>query len=200
MAFDKLGSDESIEKAVASLKANGIEAFVVENGEQAKQKALEMIPEGAEVMNMTSVTLDAIGLTEEIMSGRNSVRKKLMSMDRTKHGSEMKKLGIAPDYAVGSVHAITEDGKVLIASASGSQLPAYAYGAGKVIWIAGTQKIVKNLEEGMKRIYEYTLPLEDQRARIAYGVGSGVNKLLVVNKEFAPGRITLILVKEKLGF
>lgn len=199
--FDKLAGDSSIKKAVSSLKANGIEALVVENSKEAKKKVLELIPKGSEVMTMTSVTLDAIGVTQEINSENyNSVRKKLASMDRNKHGSEMKKLGAVPDYVVGSVHAITEDGKVLVASASGSQLPAYAYGSSKVIWVAGTQKIVRNIEEGIKRIYEYTLPLEDERARKAYGVGSGVNKLLIINKETVPGRITLILVKEKLGF
>lgn len=101
---------------------------------------------------------------------------------------------------MGSVHAVTQDGHILIASNSGSQLPAYAYSAAHVIWVVGTQKIVKNIEEGMKRIYEYCLPLEDARAQKAYGVGSAVNKLLIVNVEKVPGRITIILVKEKLGF
>ncbi len=99
------------------------------------------------------------------------------------------------------MHAVTEDGKVLIASNSGSQLPAYAYGSGHVIWVVGAQKIVKNLDEGIKRIYEHSLPLESERARKAYGVpGSAVNKLLIINKEIIPGRITMILTKEKLGF
>lgn len=197
--FDKLASNSSIQKAVSSLKANGIEALVVENGSEAKKKVLELIPKGSEVMTMTSVTLDAIGVTQEINSENyDSARKKLMSAGSK--GSEMKKLGAAPDYVVGSVHAVTEDGKILVASATGSQLPAYAYGSSRVIWVAGTQKIVKNMEEGIRRIHEYTFPLEDERARKVYGMGSGVNKLLVVNKEFVPGRITLILVKEKLGF
>ena len=200
--WSQLASESSIEKAVSSLKVNGIEAVVVENGESAKKKILEIIPEGSEVMNMTSVTLDAIGVSSEITkSGRfKPVRNKLTSMDSKTQGLEMKKLGSAPEWVVGSVHAVTEDGKVLVASASGSQLPAYAYGASKVVWIAGTQKIVKNMEEGIKRIYEHSLPLEDQRARKAYGIGSSVNKILIFNKEFVPGRVILILVKEELGF
>jgi hypothetical protein len=200
--WNQLASESSIEKAVSSLKVNGIEAVVVENGENAKKKILEIIPEGSEVMNMTSVTLDAIGVSREITeSGRfKPVRNKLISMDSKTQGLEMKKLGSAPEWVVGSVHAVTEDGKVLVASASGSQLPAYAYGASKVVWVAGTQKIVKNMEEGIKRIYEHSLPLEDQRARKAYGIGSSVNKILIFNKEFVPGRVILILVKEELGF
>ena len=202
MAWETLASDKSIDRATEALKANGISAIVVENGAEAAKKVFELLPEGAEVMNMTSVTLDTLNISKEIMeSGRfDSVRKRLMSMDGNTQGSEMRKLGAAPDLAVGSVHAVTEDGKVVIASATGSQLPGYAYGAGKVIWVVGTQKLVRNLDEAMKRIQEHTFPLEDARARKVYGVGSNVSKLLIINKEFAPSRITLIFVKEKLGF
>lgn len=198
----QLASEAKIEKTILALKENGIEAFVVENGEEAKKKVLELLPKGAEVMKMSSVTLDTINLSKEIEESErfNSVRKKLLSMNKEKQGSEMRKLGAAPEIAVGSVHAVTEDGKVLIASASGSQLPAYAYGSGKVIWVVGTQKIVKNTDEGIKRIYEYSFPLEDERARKAYGMGSGVNKMLIINKELNAGRIILIFVKENLGF
>ena len=198
----QLANESKIERTVSALKANGIDALVAENGDEAKRKILELLPAGAEVMDMTSTTLDTIGISKEIQdSGKfNSVRKKLFSMDRKTQSSEMRKIGSAPDWAIGSVHAVTEDGNVLIASASGSQLPAYAFGAAHVIWVVGIQKIVKNIEEGMKRIYEYSLPLESERARKAYGVpGSSVNKLLITNKEM-PGRITLIFVKENLGF
>ena len=200
--WETLASEESISRTVAALKANGITAVVVENGEEAKKKVFEILPKGAEVMTMTSATLDALGISTEIMeSGRfNSVRKKLNAMNWKTQLAEMRKLGAAPDWAVGSVHAVTEDGKVAVASATGSQLPAYAYSSGNVIWVVGTNKIVKNLDEAFERVYKHTLPLEDARARKVYGFGSGVNKLLIVNKEFAPGRITLIFVKEKLGF
>ena len=197
-----MANESKIERTISALKANGIDALVAENGEEAKRKILERLPVGADVMSMTSVTLDAIGISKEIQdSGKfNSVSKKLFSMDRKTQSSEMRKIGSAPDWAIGSVHAVTEDGNVLIASASGSQLPAYVFGAAHVIWAVGIQKIVKNIEEGIKRIYEYSLPLESERARKAYGVpGSSVNKLLIINKEM-PGRITLIFVKENLGF
>src|SRR3989344_6159517 len=189
MQYNIIPSDEIIQKAIASLKNNGIEAMVVENGEAAKAKALELIPAQSEVMNMTSVTLETIGIPKELNeSGKyNSVRNQ--------------KLGAAPVYAIGSVHAVTQEGQVVIASNTGSQLPAYAYGAAKVIWVVGAQKIVKDLDAAFKRIYEYVLPLESERARKAYGVeGSNVSKLLIVNKEIAPNRITIIFVKEVLGF
>ena len=200
--WNELAGDESITKTIEGLKANGINAFVVENGQEAKKKVFELIPQGAEVMSMSSVTLDTTGIAKEINeSGNyNSDKSRLAKMDRKTQGLEMERIGAAPEYAVGSVHAVTEDGKVIIASNTGSQLPAYAYGASYVIWVAGTQKIVENLDEGMKRIYEYVLPLESERMKKMYGVGSFVSKLLIINKEIAPNRLTLILVKEKLGF
>lgn len=141
---------------------------------------------------------EALVMAKEIIeSGKfDAVKNKLKTMQ----AREKQRLGAAPDWAIGSVHAVTEDGKVLIASATGSQLPAYAYGANHVVWIVGAQKLVKNFEDGLKRLYEYSLPLEDVRARKVYGAGSSVNKILIVNKEPAPERITMIIVKEKLGF
>ena len=121
-------------------------------------------------------------------------------MDRGKEGTEMQKIGAAPEWAIGSVHAITEDGHVLVASNTGSQLPAYVYGAGHVVWVVGAQKIVKDTTEGIQRIYEYCFPLENERLMKAYGVPSGVSKLLIINKEKIPERLTAIFVKEKLGF
>lgn len=200
MTWSKIPNDKIIEKTAKALSQNGIETIVVEDGDAAKEKVLEIIPKGSEVTTMTSMTLETTGIASEINeSGRfNPARPKLMEANADPQ--EQHRLRVSPEYALGSVHAVTEDGHLLIASASGSQLPAYAYGAKKVILVVGTQKIVKNTEEGIKRIYEYTLPLEDKRALKAYGVHSGVNKLLIINKEFAPNRITLILVKEKLGF
>lgn len=202
--FDELADPSVLEKTAQALNSNGIETFVVENGEEAKTKALGILPEGKEIMTMASVTLDTISLSTEINKEDGKykpVRDKLYAMDRKTQTQEMNRLGSAPEYAIGSVHAITEDGQILVASASGSQLPAYAYGATNVLWVVGGQKIVKNLEEGLKRIYEYVLPLESERAKKAYGVpGSSVNKILIINKEPQQGRIKVILVKEKLGF
>lgn len=204
--FGQLATDQQINNAKEALIKNGINVLTAENGKEAKEKVLQMIPQGAEIMNMSSVTVDSISLAKEINDppaggGKyNSVRNKFKTMDRKTQGLEMQKLGAAPEWAVGSVHAVTEDGKVIVASATGSQLPAYAYGSPHVIWVVGSQKIVKDLEEGMERVQEYVLPLESERAMKAYGQGSSVNKLLIFNKEAAPGRITMIIVKEKLGF
>lgn len=201
--WDHLADDSSIEKTIHSLKQNGVDASVVTTGAEAKEKVISLVPAGAEIMTMSSVTLDTSGLTQEINgSGRyQPVRDKLYAMDRETQRVAMLKLGAAPEWTVGSVHAVTQDGHILIASNTGSQLPAYAYASAHVIWIVGIQKIVVNVDEGLRRIDEYVLPLESKRAHEAYGVpGSAVNKLLIINKEVVPGRLTVILVKEKLGF
>lgn len=203
MKYNKIVSDESINKTAAALKARGLEAVIVENAHAAKTFVLSKLPKQAKVMTMTSKTLDETGLAEVINSGTEyvSLKNQLYSMDRETEGREMQQLGASPEYALGSVHAITEDGQVIIASATGSQLPAYAYGSEHVIWVVGAQKIVPDLNEAMKRLNEYVLPLESERARIAYGVeGSNVSKLLIINNEFTPKRILVVIVKEALGF
>src|SRR5258708_7105706 len=164
MNYAQLASAESINKTIEALKANNINAELVQTAAEAKEKVLEMLPEGAEVMNMTSVTLDTIGVSKEILeSGKyNPIRNRLNKMDRKTQSLEMQKLGSAPEWTVGSTHAITEQGQVIIASNTGSQLPAYAYGSAHVIWVVGAQKIVKDLDDGFKRIYEYVLPLESE--------------------------------------
>ena len=202
--WNQIAADESIEKAKQALTEHGMQVQVVENGAAAKEAVLKMLPAGAEVMDMTSETLRTLGLHDEINeSGRyDSVKNKLKQMNRETQQREMQRLGAAPEYAVGSAHAVTEDGKVVVASRTGSQLPAYVYGADHVIWVIGAQKIVANQEVAIQRIYEYILPLESERVKVAYKMmqGSFVSKLLIFNQEFTPNRINIIIVKEVLGF
>ena len=200
MKYAVLASDQQIERTAKALEANGIHTLIAQNGEEAKNKLFESVPAGAEVFTGTSRTLDALGIPAEVDKRYASVRVKLASMDNKTQMREMIKLGATPEYMIGSVHAVTEDGSVVIASNTGSQLAGYAASAAHVIWVVGTQKIVPNLDEAMKRIYEYTLPLEDERILQAYGINSNVSKLLIVHKEITPGRTTMILVKENLGF
>lgn len=199
--FAKLASDAQIERVAKALESNGMKTLIAENGEEAKRLVLDLVPEGAEVYANQSKTLEKIGLTDELdKSGRyNAVRPKVFSLDRRTQAKEIRKLRSSPDYIVGSVHAVTESGQVLTASGGGSQLAPYAYGAAKVIWVVGAQKLVKDLDEGFRRIEEYSYPLEDARMHEAYNAHSSVNKILIVQRE-APGRITVVLVKEELGF
>jgi LUD domain len=200
--FTQLASEEQIAKTVQALSAHGIRAIIFESGEEARSYVLDLIPPGAEVYNSPSRTLDLIGLTEDIAHPTHfqSVRARLLALDRVTQRNEMRKLGASPDVLVGSVHAITEQGEIMVASAVGSQLGPAASGAGMVIWVVGTQKLVHTLEDGFRRIHEYSLPLESERTQRVYGQPSAINKLLIVNGEAYPGRITIVLVKQQLGF
>src|SRR5213083_364389 len=200
--YAALPSEASLQTAARRLNENGMTAHIVESGADASRLALGLIPDGAEVFTATSQTLEEIGLTAEIDASTRlrSVRSVLKQMDMATQWHEMRVLGARPDVIVGSVHAITEQGEVVVASASGSQFGPYASGAGKVIWVVGTQKIVPTLDDAMRRVEEYALPLEDARARLAYGQGSFIGKVLTVHREFVPGRVNVILVQERLGF
>ena len=200
--FTRLANDEQIERTAKALEVNNIHVLIAENGAEAKRIFFELVPSEAEIFLGASVTLEKLGIKDEIdKSGRfDALRPKIFAMNRETQGREIRKLGGAPDYAAGSVHAVTEDGRVLIASNTGSQLGPYASGAGKVVWVVGSQKIVKDLNEGLRRIQEYILPLEEEHMQQLYHVGTAVNKVLIVNRELRPNRITMIIVKEELGF
>jgi hypothetical protein len=200
--FAELASYERIAQAAAALERNGIRSLLAATGADARGLVRSLLIEGAEVYNNTSQTLEAIGVADDIeRSGRyQPLRLRLYRMDQEMQRREMRALDASPDYVVGSVHALTEDGSLLIASASGSQLGPLVSGAGNVILVIGAQKIVSDVPTGMRRIYEYCYPLEDARARRAYGVPSGVNNILIINKVITPGRITAIIVNERLGF
>jgi L-lactate utilization protein LutC len=176
--------------------------LIAENGSEAKRLFLELIPEGSEVFLGASVTLETLGIKDEIdKTGKyEALRPKMFAMNRETQGREIRKLGGAPDYAAGSVHAVTEDGHVLIASNTGSQLGSYATSAGKVIWVVGSQKIVKDINAGFRRLEEYVVPLEETHMQELYHVGTNISKVLIVNREIRPNRITMIIVKEELGF
>lgn len=205
MDFSKLAPKEVVNKTIKALDSRNLSAEMVETKEEAKAKVLSLIPKGAEVFSMTSVTLSQAGIDQEINeSGKfNSVRNQLDKLDRKTDSLKMQKLGAAPDWTLGSVHAVTEGGQVVIASNTGSQLATYAYGAAHVLWVVSTKKIVNNLDLAMKRIEEYIVPQENERGKRAYGMPgfkTNVSKLLIVNKEVVPGRIHIVFVNEELGF
>ena len=200
--FATTADEARVERTAAALEANGMTVFRASGSEDAKRLVLDLIPDGSQVYHGASQTLEATGITDEIeKSGRyDPVRPRIWSMDRATQADEIRRLTASPDVMLGSVHAITETGSLMTASMGGSQLGPYATGAGRVILVVGTQKIVSDLEEGMRRIDEYAFPLEDARAQAAYGIHSGVNKVLIINREIAPGRITVVFVDEVLGF
>ena len=193
--------DVRVKRTMAALEANGITVLRASDA-AAKRMVLDLIPDASPVHQGASQTLDVLGITYEIeKSGRYAaLRPRIWSMDRETEAHEIRRLGAAPEVMLGSVHAVTETGSLLAASMSGSRLGPYASGAGRVIFVVGTQKIVPDLEQGLLRINEYAYRLEDARAQAAYGVRSAVNKVLIINREITPGRITVVFVDEVLGF
>jgi LUD domain len=200
--FAAVADEARVARTAAALEANGFSVLHAESAEEAKRIVLGLIPAGSQVHQGASQSLEVSGIVEEIeRSGRyEPLRPRMFSMDRETQGDEIRRLTSAPDVMLGSVHAVTETGSLLTASMGGSQLGPYASGAGKVIVVVGTQKIVSDLEEGLRRINEYAFPLEDARALAAYGIHSAVNKILIINREIVAERITVVLVDEALGF
>lgn len=202
--FGARADNATIQRTADALREKGYAVHVVDDAAAAKETILGILPEGAEVGQGASQTLEDIGVTHELEeSGRfEAVRKTTRSMDRsTPEGLRaMRKLGIGPDWYVNSAHALTEDGTILVASNTGSQLAPVAFGAGEVIFAIGSQKIVPDLASAFQRLEEHILPLENARMQGLYGVDSEVKKVLIIYKEFRPSRFTIVLIKEPAGF
>jgi hypothetical protein len=192
---------DALELLAAVLRAHNIEAIVVSSGSEARQTVLGLIPEGAEVHSGKSKTLEDIGLYRELVeSGRyDAIRPRLFAMDRQTQAREMRKLAAAPDIMLGSVAAVTQDGLLVAASATGSQLGAYAAGAGRLILVVGSQKIVPDLPAALRRIEEVVFPYDDAQVFERLGVHTVLEKVLLIYGEWMAGRTTVVLVREPVG-
>jgi hypothetical protein len=199
--FTTLPDDETVADTVVALEEHGFSVEVVDDLDAAREAVLARIPEGSSVMTNTSVTLDETGITEAINDGGpyDAIRPRLLALDFATQLKEMKAIAGQPEYSVGSVHAVTRDGALFIASASGSQLASYAWGAANVIFVIGAQKLVPTPEAARERIFEHSLKLEDARALAAYGQNSSVGKILEIHQEL-PGRTHIVLVRQVVGF
>ena len=200
-SFTTLPDEHALQATVVALEEHGFSVEVVSDLDAARQAVLARIPEGASVMTNTSVTLTETGIADAINDGGpyESARNKMFALDFETQVQQMKAIGGQPDYALGSVHAVTHDGTLVIASASGSQLASYAWGAANVIFVIGAQKLVPGLDAARERIYQHSLKLEDARAQAAYGQHSYVGKVLEIHQEL-PGRIHIVLVRQPLGY
>ena len=199
--FGTSAPDDVIEATASALRARGFEVRIAEDRAQARDLALDLIPNGSEVNQASSKTVDELGIGDAIVERDEYVALKptLWSMDRATQAKQIRQIGSAPEVMIGSAHAITADGQIVSASMSGSQLSAYAGGAGKVVYVVGSQKLVPDLATAFQRIEEYVFPLEDARAQVAYGVHSAINKMLIVRGDM-PGRTSVVLVKDAIGF
>ena len=193
---------ERLERAAAALTGHGFTVEILDDVAAARTRIKDLIPEGASVFTGASETLRLSGIEEDISaSGRyQAVRPRVLAMDRATQADDIRRLLASPDVAVGSVAAVTETGSLVIASASGSQLPGYAGGAARAIWVVGTQKVVPDLDTALRRVEEHCLPLENARAQQVYGQPSAITRLLILNDESRPGRGTVLPLREAIGF
>ncbi len=200
--FTSLPDEHALAATVVALEEHEFSVEVVDDLDAARAAVLARIPDGSSVMTNTSVTLAETGIAEAVDDGGGrweSARNAMFALDFATQAQEMKAIGGQPDYALGSVHAVTTDGTLVIASASGSQFASYAWGAANVIFVVGAQKLVPTLAAAHERIYQHSLPLEDARAQAAYGQHSQVGKILEIHQEL-PGRIHLVLIRQPVGF
>jgi acyl-CoA hydrolase len=199
--FTALPDDQTLQATVDALEEHGFGVDVVDDFDTARTTTLALIPEGATVMTNTSVTLQETGIADAINDGGpyDSARTRMFALDFETQLAEMKAIAGQPDFALGSVHAITRDGTLVIASASGSQLASYAWGAANVVFVVGAQKLVSDLEAARERIVEHSLKLEDARAYAAYGQNSRIGKVLEIHQE-DPGRIHVVVIRQSVGF
>jgi hypothetical protein len=199
--FTALPDEETLRATVLALEEHGFSVDLVDDLDAARDAALARIPEGSTVMTNTSVTLDETGIARAINEDGpyESARNRMLALDYATQLQEMKAIAGEADYALGSVHAVTREGTLYIASASGSQLAAYAWSARQIIFVVGAQKLVPNGEAAHERIFQHSLRLEDARALAAYGQNSSVGKILEIYQEL-PGRIHVVLIRQSVGF
>lgn len=197
--YKDIANKESLRKTIKSLEEKGYCVSVAENAKEALDEIKKIIPKNSSVMNGASVTLEEIGFIDYLKDGKhgwNNLHEKVLNKTLTR------KEAAISDFYLGSVHAVTEDGKMLIASNTGSQLPHLVFTSQNLILVVGIQKIVSNIELAFKRLESHVIPLEDKHMMEKYGVGTNPRKILIFNSESpAMGRkINIIFVKEKLGF
>ncbi|MGW7201966.1 LUD domain-containing protein [Streptomyces sp. NPDC054837] len=201
-SFADPASAERLERAATALRANGFAAEILDDAAAARARVKDLVPEGASVLTGASETLRLSGIDEDINTGDryDAIRPRVLRIDRATGADEIRTLVACPEFVVNSVAAVTETGSLVLASGSGSQLPANAGGAAHAVWIVGAQKVVPDLSTALRRVEEHALPLENTRAQKVYGVPSAVNRLLILNAEPRPGRGTVLLLREAIGY
>jgi ketosteroid isomerase-like protein len=201
-SFAEPASAARLERVAAALRAGGFAAEILDDAAAARARVAELVPEGAGVLTGASETLRLSGIDEDINTGGryDAIRPRALAIDRATGADEIRRLVAGPDFVVNSVAAVTETGSLVLASGSGSQLPANAGGAAHAVWIVGAQKVVPDLSTALRRVEEYALPLENDRAQAVYGMPSAVNRLLILNAEPRPGRGTVLLLREAIGY
>jgi L-lactate utilization protein LutC len=200
--FSEPAPEQRLEWAATALTAHGFTVEILDDVAAARTRVKDLIPEGASVFTSASETLRLSGIDEDLnTSGRyQAVRPRTLAMDRVADADDIRRLRASPDFVVGSVAAVTETGSLVVASGTGSQIPAYSGGAGRAIWVVGAQKVVPDLSTALRRVEDHAFPLENARAQAVYGSPSAINQLLILNAALHPGSRTVLLLREAIGF
>lgn len=205
MHYDTLASKETVQKTMKALQEKGFSSLLIKDKGEALQKLQSLIAEGASVMNGSSRTLEEIGFMDYLKTGEhpwNNLHEQILSEKDPEKQGRLRRTSVVSDYYVGSVHAVTEEGELVFASNSGSQLPHLAFTSPNVLLVVSTKKIVPDLASAFVRIDEFILPQEEQNMQKKYGMGTNHTKTLILHKENPMwGRtVTVLFVEEKLGF
>jgi L-lactate utilization protein LutC len=199
--FAAPSTESELEALAGRLRERNFEVVIVQNADEARAEVFERLPEGASVHSGKSKTLEDAGVFKELMESDryDFLRRRTSKMDRQTQGDEIRKINSSPDVMLGSAHAVTEAGQIVITSASGSQIGPIASGAGHLVLVIGSQKVVPDLDSAFRRIEEHVFPWEDARLREAMGIGTKITRTLILERDFVPGRTTVILVREPIG-
>lgn len=205
MDYQTIATDEVISKTAQNLKERGVDTIVVENKEEALETIKKQIPSGASIMNGASITLEQIGFVDYLKSGAHpwsNLHERVLAEKDPAKQAQLRREATVSDYYLGSIHGLATTGEFIVASNTGSQLPGIVFNSSNVIFVAGAQKIVPTLADALNRLNEYIVPLEDKHMQELYGVNTSVSKILIFNREnpMMGRKVSIILVKEKLGF
>ena len=200
LEFARPASEATLEALAEKLRARNFEVVIVDDGAAAKAEVLSRVPEGSQVQTGKSKTLEDARIFDEFMNNEqyDFIRRRTLKMDRNTQRDEMRKAGATPDFMVNSAHAVTEAGQIVMTSATGSQIGPIASGAGKLILVIGSQKVVPDLDVAFRRIEDYVIPYEEDRLNVAHGVAK-MNRTLILGGDHTPGRTTVILVRTPIG-
>ncbi len=203
MEWSRLPNESTLKETINNIKSRGINVILTENKKEALEKIKELIPMRAEVSNGSSTSLNEIGFTDYLKDGKHgwkNLHEEILKEKNQEKQADLRRKSVTADYFLGSINAIAKTGELVACDASGSRVTAYPFAAKHLILVAGIQKIVPSLEDAFKRIRQYVYPLENERAKKVYGMGSTTGKWVIIEREIFQGRTTLILIKENIGF
>ena len=201
--WSRVPDEATIDRTVQAIEARRVRVVRAATADEAKQALLDLIPGGAEVMNGSSTTLIEIGY-EQLQQSNPKAWRDYHAVITAENDDEkrqaLRRRGVAADWYLSGVQAIAESGEIVGCDKTGSRVGAWPYAAGRLVLVSGANKIVPTLDDALARCWEYALPMEQQRARRAYGTSSEIGNIVVIEKEMVADRVTLILVGERLGY